>query len=129
MKSLGPALSRRANHSLASSTGSSKTPVLTRRTCTFSPRNRNSLGNLTAWLRPLRNSFATTRSAIATSLRREPPGSQMIYTQSISPCSNSCSNLAELGGPDAHLTRLQVLETSSKASKKVSVDESVQVSG
>ncbi len=49
----------------------------------------------------------------------------MIYTQSISPCSNSCSNLAELGGPDAHLTRLQVLETSSKASKKVSVDESV----
>jgi len=68
MKSLGPALSSRANHSLASSTGSSKTPVLTRRTCTFSPRNRNSLGNLTAWLRPLRNSFATTRSGTVSSL-------------------------------------------------------------
>ena len=52
----------------------------------------------------------------------------MIYTRSISPRSSSCSNLAELGGPDAHSTRLQVLKTSSKDSKTVWVDESAQVS-
>ena len=52
----------------------------------------------------------------------------MIYTQSISSCSNSCSNLAEFGGRDAKSTRLPVLETSSEGSKTVSVDETAQVS-
>jgi hypothetical protein len=49
-----------ANHLATSGINvSSRTPSGTRRTRTLSPSNRNSRGSRTAWLRPLRNSFAT----------------------------------------------------------------------
>src|SRR5580765_4675412 len=49
---------RRNQASTSVVTGSSRTPVPTRRTLTSSPGNRKSFGSLTAWLLPLRKSLA-----------------------------------------------------------------------
>src|SRR5467141_4879696 len=66
-----------ANHSLGSEIiGSSSTPSGTRRTRTASPSKRNSRGSRTAWLRPLRNNFATPLLAIGALL-------SMVYTMNL----------------------------------------------
>src|SRR5262249_29525032 len=69
-------LSNSANHSVGSRMGSRRTPRPTRRMRTRSPRNLNSCGRRTAWLRPLRKSFATPASGISN-------GDLLIYTARI----------------------------------------------
>src|SRR5262249_51495748 len=67
MNGSAPRLSSSANHSVGSRMGSRRTPRPTRRMRTRSPRNLNSCGKRTAWLRPLRKSFATPASGILSS--------------------------------------------------------------
>src|SRR6266852_3589185 len=66
-----------ANHFAVSEIiGSSRRPSGTRRTRTASPSKRNSFGSRTAWLRPLRNNFATPLLAIGALL-------SMVYTMNL----------------------------------------------